>query len=60
MQKSLKEGRLQFDEKQKMQVDTDPLKGEEALYAEPFDIMMVEAAEGFNVKDEEGLHVVYT
>ena len=48
MQKALKEGRLQFGEKPKMQVDTDPLKVEEALYSEPYDCFMVEAADGLD------------
>ena len=41
VQKALKDGRLQFGEKPKMQVDEDPLKVEEALYSEPLDCMMV-------------------
>ena len=47
MQKALKYEILKFGEKPKMQVDTDPLKVEEALYSEPLDCMMVEATEGF-------------
>ena len=48
MQKALKEGRLQFGEKPKMQVDTDPLKVDKALYSGPPDCMMVEATEGLD------------
>lgn len=36
VQKTLKEGRLQFGERPKMQVDSDPLKVDDALYLEPF------------------------
>lgn len=46
MQKALKEGRLQFGERPKMQVDSDPLKVEEALYSESFEFMMVETTDG--------------
>ena len=45
MQKALKEGRLQFGERPKMQVDSDPLKVEEALYSEPLECMMVETTD---------------
>lgn len=40
------EGRLQFGERPKMLVDSDPLKVEEALYMEPIECMMVEIADG--------------
>ncbi|KAI5428999.1 hypothetical protein KIW84_033844 [Lathyrus oleraceus] len=46
VQKALKEGRLQFGEMPKMQVDSDPLKVEEALYVEPLDCMMVDTTDG--------------
>ncbi|KAI5408464.1 hypothetical protein KIW84_054342 [Lathyrus oleraceus] len=46
VQKATKEGRLQFGERPKMQVDSDPLKVEEALYLEPLECMMVETIEG--------------
>ena len=53
VQRDLKEGRLEFGERQKMQVDSDPLKVEEALYSEPLECMMVETTDGlvevFNV-----------
>ncbi|CAI8596325.1 unnamed protein product [Vicia faba] len=39
---------LQFGKKPKMQVDTDPLKVDEALYSKPLDCMMVEATEGLD------------
>ena len=50
VQKSLKEGRLQFGEKPKMQVDTDPMKVEEALFVKHYECMMVEATKGFDNK----------
>ena len=53
----LKDGRLQFGEKPKMQVDTDPLKVEEALYLEPLDCMMVGTNESYDLKMEEGAWV---
>lgn len=59
MQKALKEDGLQLGEKPKMQVDTDPLKVEEALYAKPFEVIMVEATDGFDMKAEEGLQADY-
>ena len=40
------ERRLQFGERQKMQVDSDPLKVDEALYVEPLKCMMVETTDG--------------
>ncbi|XP_050914946.1 uncharacterized protein LOC127129873 [Lathyrus oleraceus] len=46
VQKALKEGKLQFGERPKMQVDSDPMKVEEALYYEPFECMMVESTDG--------------
>lgn len=46
VQKALKEGRLQFGERPKMQVDSDPMKEEEALYVEPLECVMVETADG--------------
>ncbi|XP_050919575.1 uncharacterized protein LOC127137133 [Lathyrus oleraceus] len=46
VQKALKEGRLQFGERPKMQVDSDPLKIEEALYVEPLECMVVETTDG--------------
>lgn len=46
VQKALNEGRLQFEEKPKMQVDADPLKVEEEFYSEINDCMMIEATEG--------------
>lgn len=48
VQKALKEGKLQFGERPKMQVHSDPLKVEEALYFEPFECMMVETTDGLN------------
>lgn len=45
VQKALKEGRYQFGEMPKMQVDFDPLKVEEALYSESFECMMVETTD---------------
>lgn len=42
----MKEGRLRFGERPKMQVDSDPLKVEEALYVEPLECMMVETIDG--------------
>ena len=59
MHKALKEGMLQFSEKPKMQVDTDPLKVEETLYVEPFDVMMVEATDGFDMEAKDRLRAVY-
>ncbi|XP_050896651.1 uncharacterized protein LOC127103431 [Lathyrus oleraceus] len=44
--KALKEERFQFGERPKMQVDYDPLKVEEALYAEPPECMMVDTNNG--------------
>ncbi|XP_050897605.1 classical arabinogalactan protein 9-like [Lathyrus oleraceus] len=46
VQKALKEGRVQFGERTKMQVDSDPLKVEEALYSEPLECRMVETTDG--------------
>lgn len=46
MQKALKEGILQFGERPKMQVDSDPLKVAEALYSKPIECMMVETTDG--------------
>lgn len=46
MQKALKEGRLQFSERPKIQVDSDPMKVEEALYSKPLECMMVETTNG--------------
>ncbi|KAI5424314.1 hypothetical protein KIW84_030490 [Lathyrus oleraceus] len=46
VQKALKEGRLQFGERPKMQVDIDPLKVEEELYVDPLECMIVEATDG--------------
>lgn len=46
MQKALKEGRFQFGERPKIQVDSDPLKVDEALYSEPLECMMVEITDG--------------
>ncbi|XP_050909200.1 uncharacterized protein LOC127122971 [Lathyrus oleraceus] len=46
VQKALKEGRLQFGERPKMQVDYDPLKLEEALHVEPLECMVVETIDG--------------
>lgn len=43
---ALKEGKLQFGERPKMQVDSDPLKVEEGLYSEPLECMMVETTDG--------------
>ncbi|KAI5409288.1 hypothetical protein KIW84_054920 [Lathyrus oleraceus] len=45
VQKALEEGRLQFCERRKMQVDSDPMKVEEALYFEPLECMMVETTD---------------
>src|ERR1051325_984267 len=44
VQKSLQEGRLKFAAK-KQKIDTDPLRQEEALFAEPVDINMVDITE---------------
>lgn len=44
--KALKKGRLQFNERKKMRVDSDPLKVEKALYSEPLECMMVETTDG--------------
>lgn len=46
MQKALKEGRFQFGKRPKMQVDSDPLKMQEALYSEPLECMMVKTTDG--------------
>lgn len=46
VQKALKEGRIQFGERPKMQVDFDPLKVEEAMYAKPLEWLMVETTDG--------------
>lgn len=46
VQKALKEGRLQFDKRPKMQVRSDPLEVEEALYSEPLECVMVETTYG--------------
>ncbi|WJX39866.1 hypothetical protein P8452_27373 [Trifolium repens] len=46
VQKALNEGRLKFGEKPKaMQIDAEPLQSADTLYAEPQEIMMVEAME---------------
>ncbi|XP_050916740.1 uncharacterized protein LOC127131894 [Lathyrus oleraceus] len=55
LQKALKEGRLQFGVRLKMQVDSDPFKIEEVLYFEPLECMMVETIDGLM----ESLDVVY-
>lgn len=55
MQKTLKEGKLQFGEKPTtlMQVDSDPLQVEEAHFAEPVEILMVEATDGLDMEVEQ-------
>ncbi|XP_050901983.1 uncharacterized protein LOC127108851 [Lathyrus oleraceus] len=46
MQNYLKEGRLQFGKRPKMQVESDPLKVVKDLYLEPLECMMVETTDG--------------
>lgn len=55
MQKTLKEGRLQFGEKPKasMQVDVDSFQTKENHYTEPVEILMVEATDGFDMDVEK-------
>ena len=50
VQKALNEGRLKFGEKTKqpMQVDTDPLKKADSMYAEVIGINMVDIVEEFD------------
>jgi len=50
VQKALDEGRLKFGEKTKqlMQVDVDPLKNADSMYAEVIGINMVDIAEKFD------------
>ncbi|KAK2409728.1 hypothetical protein QL285_045140 [Trifolium repens] len=54
VQKALNEGRLKFGEKPKaMKVDAEPLQNAETLYAEPQEIMMVEAMKVTEVQAEK-------
>lgn len=59
MQKTLKEGELQFGEKPKalMHMDANSLQIEDAHYAEPVEILMVKANEGFDKEVEKGEHI---
>lgn len=56
IQKALKDGKLQFGEKSKssMKVDSDPMQIEDAHYAEPMEIRMVEVVEGSNMEIDKG------
>jgi hypothetical protein len=61
VQKALNEGRLKFGEKPKaMKVDVDPLQTTDTLYAEPHEIMMVEAMEVIDVQVQEIPEEEYT
>jgi hypothetical protein len=61
VQKALIEGRLKFGEKPKvMQVDSDPLKNVDTLYAEPHEIPMVEAMEVTDKQVQEVPEEEYT
>jgi len=53
MQKALDEGRLKFGDKAKqpMQVDVDPLKKADSMYAEIVDINMVDISQGLGAGD---------
>lgn len=55
MQKSLKEERIQFNEKPKtfMQVNVDPLQFSNVNLVEPVEFMMVEAIGEFQVETDE-------
>lgn len=55
--KALNEGKLQFGEnlKSAMKVDSDPMHIEDAYYAEPVEILMVDATEGFNMEVDRSL-----
>lgn len=50
VQTTLKQVRLQFGEKPKMQVDENPLKVEEDIYAEPLDYTMIKVTEDFDIE----------
>lgn len=56
VQKALKDGRLQFREKPKssMNVDSDPIKTEDAHHTELGEIMMVKAVKGSNMEVDKG------
>jgi hypothetical protein len=61
VQKALIEGRLKLGEKPKvMQVDSDPLKNVDTLYAEPHEIPMVEAMEVTDKQVQEVPEEEYT
>lgn len=40
-----------------MKVDSDPVQTKNAHYAEPMEILMVKANDGFNIEVEKGEHI---